>query len=76
MFEHMAIAAMVKARQHDMLQEAECNRIVRQARATGIGFRKRALARIGGLLISVGEMLQERYAPVIPQGSGAYQSHC
>ena len=74
MFDLMIIAAMAKARQHEVLEEAKRDRWLQNARATRLGLRGRLLKGLGDLLISTGQKLQERCTPVAPQGSRAYSS--
>ncbi len=74
MFELMVIAEVTNARQHDILKEAECDRLMQTGEATKFRFRERLLVGVGDALISAGKKLRGRYVPVMPQGSGAYQS--
>jgi hypothetical protein len=67
-FEFDVLAAVTEAHLQDRLKEAEIARLVRQARAARPRLRDRVLASIGGLLISVGEKLQARYAPQLDFG--------
>lgn len=71
MFDLMVIAEVTKAHQHDVLKEAEDDRLVQKVRASRIGLRERVLAGIGGALISAGQKLQERHMPVMSRGPEA-----
>ena len=71
MYNQMIFTAVCKARQQDILAEAERDRLLLQVRPARIGLRERGLAGVGGLLISVGKKLQERYTLAMPQGSKA-----
>jgi hypothetical protein len=54
---------VAKARQSDLLREAEQRRLVKQARAGKPSLIARFLERLGGLLIKIGGQLQKRPAP-------------
>ena len=71
MYNQMINTAICKARQQDILAEAERDRLLLKARVARVGFRDRALAWIGSLLIAVGRKLLERYTLAMPQGSEA-----
>jgi hypothetical protein len=69
------MAAKAKEQQGDRRRGTERGRLVRKAKSTRHDFLDRVLTNIGNMLISAGEKLGERHAPVMPQGSEAYQSH-
>lgn len=53
---------LAEERMRDNMREGEHARLMRMARPVGPGLLDQALASIGGLLLSAGERLQERYA--------------
>ena len=67
MMHPITMQAYAKARQRDLLKEAEQRRLVRQARAGQPGLTDRFVKGLGDLLIEAGERLQEQHAP---QSSG------
>ena len=71
MFDLMVIAEITKAHQHDLLKEAEDDRLLQKVRASRIGLRERVLVGIGDALISAGQKLQGRHMPVMSPGSEA-----
>ena len=54
-------------RMHELLEEAERVRLIRQAKASRPNQMDSVLASMGDLLISVGERLQARRVQVVPQ---------
>ena len=54
---------LAKARQSDLLREAQHRRLVALARAGQPSLMARLLERLGGLLIKVGERLRKRPTP-------------
>ena len=59
---HQLMLVIAKARQSELLDEAERDRLVRKTQVGSPGLQARALASLGGLLISAGKKLQGRYA--------------
>lgn len=54
---------LAKARQNDILREAQQQRLVRQAFAGHPSMIARIRERLGGLLIKIGGQLQNRHVP-------------
>ena len=73
---HLLIPEMIKARRDDLLQEAERERLLREARSAERSFLARVLAGIGGFLIAAGQRLQEPHISAMPCRSQAYQPRC
>jgi len=73
---HLLIPEIVRARRDDLLQEAERERLLREARSAERGFLARTLAGIGGFLIATGQKLQESYISAVSCRSQAYQPRC
>ena len=65
MFDLMVIAEVTRAHQHDVLKEAEEDRLMQKVRTSRIGLRERVLIGIGDALISAGQKLQGRHMPVM-----------
>ena len=59
------IFAVGKARQSNMLEEAERRHLMRLVRSGKLSLLDRALAGVGGGLIAVGARLQQRYRPAV-----------
>jgi len=55
---------MMEERVKDALRKAEQERLGRVANSARLRLLDRALANVGGLLLSAGKKLQERHAPV------------
>ena len=65
MFDLMVVAEVTRAHQHDILKEAEDDRLMQKVRASRIGLRERVLIGIGNALISAGHKLQGRHMPAM-----------
>ncbi|UCC63035.1 MAG: hypothetical protein JSV36_20210 [Anaerolineae bacterium] len=73
---HLLMLEIVKARRDDLLQEAQRERLLREARSAERSFLARNLAGIGGFLIAAGQKLQDPYISAMPCRSQAYQPRC
>jgi len=70
------ILEMDRMRRQELYEEAERYRLLRQASPTTPRLLDRILANIGSFLISAGERLQARQAPVVPHASEVYCVDC
>lgn len=59
------VSAIHKMRQDEVSRMAEHARLMQGIESVRFNFLCRALAGVGGLLISVGQRLQRRYMPVV-----------
>ena len=63
-------------RMNELLEEAERNRLIRQANANRPNPLDSVLAGVGDLLVSVGERLQARRVQVAPQPCDVCRADC
>jgi len=66
MYNPYMLKVIIELHRQDLLREAMHDRLLRQARQGRARLYCRVLARVGGLLIAVGQKLQEPYALIVP----------
>jgi hypothetical protein len=66
MYNPYTLEVIIELHRQDLLQEAMHDRLLRQARQGRAPLYCRLLARVGSLLIAVGQKLQEPYALTVP----------
>jgi hypothetical protein len=62
----------IRMHQQELLRQAEQIRVAREARGRRKSVFNRMLARLGGLMVAVGEALHRRYAPAKPAEAAFY----
>lgn len=70
-FNHYEAERVMQERVEDAMREAEQAGLIRVANSERLGLLDRVLARVGGFLISAGENLQRRHAPVQTRLTGS-----
>ena len=68
------IRMIYRKRQEAFLEEANRKRLILQEHHVKQTLLKRMLFGVGAFLVSVGDRLRKRYAPVMPQGREACQT--
>ncbi|UCF62213.1 MAG: hypothetical protein JSV37_05830 [Anaerolineaceae bacterium] len=72
--ERFHVMGMYRMREDEILDDVKAARYLKSIQSVDQTFLERVLYGVGATLVTVGEKLLERYAPVMPSACEAYQT--
>jgi hypothetical protein len=72
--ERFHVMGLYRLREEEILEDVKVSQLLKSIHPAHQTLSERVLYGIGATLVSVGEKLRDRYAPVIPCGREAYQT--
>jgi len=68
------LGSLINLHRQELTKQAEQHQLIKQARTASPGLEGRILIGLGGLLIALGQAIQERYQRALPENAGVVHS--